>query len=234
VTNSSDPLDNATWPEVTGPSDTVGNSIRQLCTKDLKPAKSPSVVSRILRSIALSGALFGVLLAIGWRRHPPQQAIMAAIAGALVWGIAQASVIVVGLGRAPGRRSHRFARWAVVVAVPLAFFVHLTIASDAMLPIREFVTAPHSIRHTLVCGVHALIFGILAIATLFVLWRKTDPFSPRLSGAVAGLAGGLVGAVALDMTCPHLEAWHLWIGHGLTLVMLVATGWYAGQRWLAP
>jgi hypothetical protein len=44
----------------------------------------------------------------------------------------------------------------------------------------------------------------------------------------------LVGAVALDMTCPHLEAWHLWIGHGLTLLMLVAMGWYAGRRWLAP
>ncbi len=234
MTRSSPTLDNAVWPAEAAPSEAIGASIRQLCTKDLRPAKSRSIAGRIVRSIVMSGALFGVLLAIGWMRHPPQQAVAVALAGALVWGIAQASVIVVGLGRAPGKRTHRFVRWALVIAVPLTFIVHLTIASDGILPLREFVTAPHSMRHTLVCGVHAILFGLLASVTLFVLWRRTDPFSPRLSGAVAGLAGGLVGAVALDMTCPHLEAWHLWIGHGLTLVLLVAAGWYAGRRWLAP
>lgn len=234
MTHSSPPLEDAVWPEQAAPSEAVGASIRRLCTEKLKPARSRGIVGRIFRSILLSGALFGILLTLGWRLHPPRQAIAAALAGALIWGIAQASVIVVGLGRAPGRRAHRFVRWAVVVAVPVAFFVHLTIASDATLPIHQFVTTPLSIRHTVVCGVHAIIFGLMAIATLFVLWRRTDPFSPRLSGAVAGLAGGLVGAVALDMTCPHLEAWHLWIGHGLTLLMLVTAGWYAGRRWLAP
>ena len=234
MTNSSRPLDDVAWPETEAPSEAVSASIRQLCTSNLKPTKSRNISGRIVRSIVLSGALFGLLLAIGWRRHPPQQAIAVALAGALVWGVAQASVIVVGLGGTPGKRAHRFVRWAVVVAVPLAFLIHLTIASDAILSIRDFMTAPRSLRHTFVCGVHAIVFGVIAIVTLFVMWRRTDPFSPRLSGAVAGLAGGLVGAVALDMTCPHLEAWHLWLGHGLTLVLLVVTGWYAGRRWLAP
>ena len=234
MTHESPHLEDAVWPDNSAPSEAVGASIHRLCTKELRPVKSRSIAGRITRSILLSGTLFGVLLSIGWRRHPPRHAIAVALAGALVWGIAQASVIVVGLGRVPGRRAHRFVRWAVVVAVPLAFLFHLTIASDSMLSIREFVSAPLSIHHTMVCGVHAIIFGVLAIATLFFLWRRTDPFSPRLSGAVAGLAGGLVGAVALDMTCAHLEAWHLWFGHGLTLVGLVAAGWYAGRRWLAP
>jgi hypothetical protein len=179
--------------------------------------------------------LFGVLLVFGWQRgHPPQRAIAVALTGALVWGVAQASVIVVGLGRAPGKRAHRWLRWAVVLAVPLAFFLHLTLASTVTLSVHDFLTAPRSIRHTAVCGIHALIFGAIAIVTLFVVWRRTDPFSPRLSSAVAGLAGGLVGAMAMDMTCPHMEAWHLWIGHGITLVALVVGGWFAGRRWLAP
>ena len=234
MTNSSSPLDNAIWPKPAAPSDAVTSSIHKLCTGNLRPVKSPSIASRIVRSILLSGGLFGVLLTVGWNRHPPRQAIFVALAGALVWGIAQASVIVVGLGGSPGKRSHRYVRWAVVIAVPLAFLIHLTMASDSTLSIRDFVLTPRSLRHTVVCGVHAILFGVMAIATLLVMWRRTDPFSPRLSGAVAGLAGGLVGAVALDMTCPNLEAWHLWIGHGLTLVVLVVAGWYAGQRWLAP
>jgi hypothetical protein len=229
-----DPLIDLAWPEEPCPSATVSNAIHHICATDLRPAKSRNIVERVARSIALSGLLFAVLLAIGWQRHPPRHAVAVALAGALVWGIAQASVIIVGLGRVPGKRAHRWLRWTVVLAVPLAFFLHLTLASNVTLSIQDFVTAPRSIRHTVVCGVHAMIFGALSIVGLFFVWRRTDPFSPRLSGAVAGLAGGLVGAVALDMTCPHLEAWHLWIGHGLTLVALVMGGWYAGRRWLSP
>jgi hypothetical protein len=234
VTDSSDPFAGLNWPEQKCPSEEVGDRIRQICTQNEPRSRSRAVSERIIRSIVLSGALFGVLLAIGWYRHPPRQAIVLALAGALVWGIAQACVIVVGFGRSPGKRLHRWLRWGAVLAVSIAFFAHLTLASDTTLPIRDFFTAPRSIHHTVVCGVHALVFGALAIAALFFVWRRSDPFSPRLSGAVSGLAGGLVGAVALDMTCPHLEAWHLWIGHGLTLLMLVAVGWYAGRRWLAP
>jgi hypothetical protein len=234
VTDSSDPFAGIDWPEQKSPSADVGVRIRQICTSDKRRFRPKGVSARVIRSIALSGVLFGILLAFGWQRHPPRQAIALALGGALVWGIAQASVIIVGFGRSTGKRVHRWLRWGVVLAVSGAFFLHLTLASDSTLPIRDFLTAPRSIHHTVVCGVHALIFGTLAIAALFFVWRRSDPFSPRLSGAVSGLAGGLVGAVALDMTCPHLEAWHLWIGHGLTLLALVAMGWYAGRRWLAP
>ena len=225
MTKSTLPLDDAAWPEQPGPSLGVSDAIHRICTAALRPVKSRSILDRIVRSVALSGGLFAVLFALGWKLHPPRRAVAVALAGAVVWGVAQASVIFVGLGRAPGHRAHRLIRWGVVFAVPLAFFIHLTLASDVTLSIQDFVTTPRSLRHTIVCGIHAMIFGLMAIASLFVLWRRTDPFSPRLSGAVAGLAGGLVGAVALDMTCPHLESWHLWFGHGLTLVALVVAGW---------
>ena len=234
MSKSSDPLNDPNWPEPAAPSAAVSAAIHRICAADLRPIKSRSILDRIVRSILLSGGLFAVLLGLGWKLHPPRRAVAVALASSLVWGVAQASVIIVGLGRAPGRRAHRLIRWAVVFAVPFAFFVHLTVASDVTFSIQDFITTPRSLRHTVVCGAHALVFGSMAIATLFFMWRRTDPFSPRLSGAVAGLAGGLVGAVALDMTCPHLEAWHLWIGHGLTLLALVFAGWYAGRRWLAP
>lgn len=234
MTDVTDPFAGVNWPRPQCPSAEVGAKIHEICTANNAGVRLLSTSTRIIRSIALSGALFGILLTVGWQRHPPKQAIGLALLGALIWGVTQASVIVVGFRRSPGRRAHRWLRWGVVLAVSAAFFLHLTLASNSTLPLSEFITAKHSIHHTVVCGVHALIFGALAIAALFYVWRRSDPFSPRLSGAVSGLAGGLVGAVALDMTCPHLEAWHLWVGHGLTLLMLVAAGWYVGRRWLAP
>lgn len=230
----SDPFEGATWPKQQCPSAELAQHIRDLCTADLRPRPQQGVMPRVIKSIALSGGLFAVLLAVGWQRHPPRQAIALALGGALVWGIVQASVVLVGFGRCPGKRVHRVLRWGLVIAVTSAFCLHLTLASDSRLAINAFVHHQPSIHHTVVCGVHAMIFGVLAIAALFAVWRHSDPFSPRLSGAVSGLAGGLVGAVALDMTCPHMEAWHLWIGHGLALVVLVALGWFAGRKWLAP
>ena len=122
MTDSPETLHESAWPEPAAPSAAVSAAIHQICTSNLRPIKSRSIVDRIVRSILLSGGLFAVLLALGWRLHPPQRAVAVALAGALVWGIAQASVIIVGLGRVPGKRSHRFIRWAVVFAVPMAFF----------------------------------------------------------------------------------------------------------------
>lgn len=235
MTDEQDPVPGAAWPKQQCPSEQVAARIHAVCAKDLRAGRRPLAArARVVRSIALSGALFGLLLTIGWQRHPPQRAVELALAGAFIWGIVQASVILVGLGRSPGRRVHRALRWVMVLAICIAFFLHVTLASESRLSFDGFLHSAQSIRHTLVCGVHALIFGALALAALLVVWRRSDPFSPRLSGAVSGLAGGLVGAVALDMTCPHMEAWHLWIGHALTLAVLVLIGWYAGRRWLAP
>lgn len=229
-----DPLAGTLWPKQQCPSEQVAARIRAICANDIKPKRPAPASIRVIRSIAVSGSLFGVLLAIGWQRHPPQRAVAVALVGAIIWGVVQASVILVGFGQNPGRRVHRVLRWGMVYAIIGAFLLHLTLASDSTLPLGTFLRDAQSLRHTVVCGVHALIFGALAIVALFLVWRRSDPFSPRLSGAISGLAGGLVGAVALDMTCPHMEAWHLWTGHGLTLLMLVGAGWYAGRRWLAP
>ncbi|MGC4064349.1 MAG: NrsF family protein [Polyangiaceae bacterium] len=184
--------------------------------------------------LGFPGTLFALLLAIGWLRHPPHTAILVALFGALTWGLVQASVLFVGYGRPPGRRATRNLRWAMVLLVPALFIAHLCAASTSLLDFGDFLVATRSVRSTVVCGIHAILFGAMASAALFVLWRRTDPFSPRLTGALTGLAGGLVGAVALDMTCARLEAWHLWLGHGATLLMLVIGGWVAGRKWLAP
>lgn len=227
-------LDNLAWPVPTLPKASVSHAIYQACAEDLTARKPLKLGRRILVSIGVSGSLFGVLLAIGWMRHPPETAILMALLGAISWGMVQACVLYVSHGRPPGRRGARWLRFSTALLIPVLFIAHITVASNAWLTFDEFLTVPRSLRSTVVCGIHALLFGAVASVVLFVLWRKTDPFSPRLTGALTGLAGGLVGAVALDMTCTRLEAWHLWLGHGITLVALVAGGWFAGRRFLSP
>lgn len=227
-------MDSLPWPEAIEPPPALSSAIRAQCTSDLVPKTPPHPWRRLVRSIITSGVLFVTLLAVGWTRHPPESAIGLALVGAVVWGVVQGAVLFVGYGSPPGRRAKRIARWGFIGLVLASFVAHLSLAARTRLSIPEFASVHHSVRGTVVCGVHSLIFGLMAMSVLFYLWRRTDPFSPRLTGAVTGLAGGLVGAVALDMTCPTLEAWHLWLGHGLTLGLMVAAGWSLGRRWLAP
>ena len=227
-------LDSLPWPKSVAPPRGVEAHIRQACTKQLVPVRPMSARRRTVWSVISSGAMFAVLLAIGWMRHPPESAVTTALVGAVVWGCIQAAVLWAGMSRPPGRRLPRRLRWAVIAVVLAGFFLYLTVAATHVLSPKEFLDSPGSTRSTVVCGIHALVFGLLAAGVLMALWRGTDPFSPRLTGAVAGLGGGLVGGVALDMTCRSVEAWHLWLGHGLMLVLVVAAGWAVGRRWLSP
>ena len=230
----SDKPDEFRWPATLHPSTDVSDAIRRACTENLTPSAPLSATKRVLLSIVTSGSLFFLLVAVGWVRHPPKDAIYLALLGAVAWGVIQASVLFIGHGRPPGRRADKMLRWAALLAVPAVFGLHLLFASGPALSFHDFLVVPKSLRTTVVCGVHSIVFGASASAALFVLWRRTDPFSPKLTGALTGLAGGLVGAVALDMTCASHEAWHLWLGHGLTLLAFVFGGWFAGRKWLTP
>jgi hypothetical protein len=230
----SDKPDEFTWPATLPPSASVSESICRACTKDLTPSRCITPMKRVLWSVVISGSLFATLLTIGWMRHPPKGAVQLALLSALVWGLIQAAVLTVCHGKPPGRRGTRLVRWSALLAVPTLFVVHLTLVSGSFLTFHEFILAPRSLRSAIVCGVHSLLFGAAASVILFVLWRHTDPFKPRLTGALTGLAGGLVGAIALDMTCTNNEGWHLWLGHGATLLAFVVGGWLAGRRWLSP
>lgn len=227
-------IDNLAWPSPAPPSAEVSESIRRACTEQLAPCRVLNLRKRVLVSIGTSTVLFALLLTVGWLRHPPRTAVVEALFGAFLWGLVQAAVLCVGLGRPPGRRCACWIRKATVFIVLSLFVAHLTLTSTSLLPFNEFFTVPRSLRSTVVCGIHSILFGGLAVTALFAIWRRTDPFRPRLTGAMMGLAGGLVGAVALDMTCTCYEAWHLWLGHGISLLLIVVGGWFAGGKWLSP
>jgi hypothetical protein len=232
--NDDDPLADLPWPSAENPPPEVQEAIRHTCTDDLTPKTCCSLRRRLAMSIAISVVLFAILLMVGWTRHPPKSAVTLALVVAALWAVVQASVLLVGCGRPPGKRGYPYLRWLVTAVVVSAFFAQLTLGSTSQLAFDQFLVAPRSLRGTVVCGIHSILFGSLSMASLLWVWRRTDPFTPRLSGALMGLAGGLVGAIALDMVCASREAWHLWLGHGAALLVMVLAGWLLGRRCLTP
>jgi hypothetical protein len=84
------------------------------------------------------------------------------------------------------------------------------------------------------CGAHGLARGILTLGILFLVWRRTDPFSPRTTAAHLGLVSGLLSVVATTMVCPIREGVHLLLGHALVVLITAAAGATLGPKLLAP
>jgi len=229
-----DPLGELPWPgEPAPPRPEVTRAIHDECTRDLCRKHGLSPARRLFMTLAMSAFVVGLLVYLTYGRQRPEGALRAALLGAVGWGIVQAFVLFVGLARPPGKRVSRRVRLLIAVAVPVAFLAYLAFEGTRWLPLGTFVHT-HAAGKAMTCGLHALLFGAIVSAGTLLIWRRTDPLSPGLSGALAGLVGGLAGAVAIGVACPSGETWHLWVGHGLTVVALIFLGWAVGRRLLAP
>ncbi len=226
-----DALQDLAWPEPEVPRADLAASIKKECTESLRPSRGMSATSRTMLSFALAiviVVLFGVLSV-----DRPEGPLRAALFGAAGWAVVQALVLVTGFLRPPGRRGAAGMRLALAVTVPVFFLAYLAFAASEQLPLGEFFTAGHG-GGALGCGLHALLFGAISGGGTLFLWRGTDPLSPGVSGALAGLVGGLAGAVTIGVTCPSGETWHLWLGHGAAVLTLAAAGALVGRRVLSP
>jgi hypothetical protein len=218
------------WRDPPAPGAKVTAAIHETCTRGLHKQRGMTATRRALLSLVVAGSVAGALIVLG--HAPGGGARDAALSGAIGWGIVLAFVLFFGLARPPGRRGSRSVRLTLAIGLPVLFFVHLAMAAANILPFGRFVH--EGVTHTSTCGLFSLAFGALAAGGLLFLWRRTDPLTPGLSGALAGLCGGLASAVGIGVACPSHEGWHLWLAHGTTLLVFVAAGAVAGRKWLTP
>jgi len=68
----------------------------------------------------------------------------------------------------------------------------------------------------------------IALPTAALVWlvlRKGVFLAPAFTGATAGVLAGLVGAAALEVHCPNLNAWHILLSHvGVAVCLGMAGG----------
>jgi hypothetical protein len=213
------------------PSTACNQKIHSTCTKDLQACQAMSARHRSLISLGIL-LVVGVALLILARRGL-SGVTAAALWGAMGWAIVQTAILFLGLARRHAGSSTRV-RLGLTLLVPLLFFGYLTLIRTSSPPIGEFMAHSENTGHALHCGMFSFVIGALAACGILFLWRKTDPFTPRLSGSLAGLLGGLGAATPIGLVCPGTDCWHLWLAHGVSLILVVGMGAMLGRRWLSP
>ena len=228
-----DPLADLPWPKPEAPGEAVSAKICGACTKNLCPKRGLSAVSRLALCLAVSGLVASVGYGFGLRHGRSELGLRMGVYGAVAWGLVQAAVLYIAFAPRRGLFSSRSLRVGVAALLPLLFLGYLSYAAWSYVPFEQF---SHGARasHAFSCGLIALGFGAIVGGSVLLAWRGTDPVTPRLSGTLAGLVGGVGGALAVGIGCPSHEAWHLWTAHGLIVLALGLLGFGVGRRLLSP
>lgn len=78
------------------------------------------------------------------------------------------------------------------------------------------------------CLLLGIAFAVPAVAVAWGLLRRGAVLSPAVSGAAAGLLGGLAGMAVLEIHCPDLNVAHILMAHWGMALACTAAGWLAG------
>lgn len=228
-----DPLAHLAWPKPEAPSEAVSAKICGACTKNLCASRGPSAMTRLSLCVAASSFVAVVGYWYGARHHRSDLGLRLGLWGAVAWAVLQSAVLFAAFAPRRGLLGSRAVRLGFAVAVPVLFLGYLSYAAWSYVPFEEFSQGARA-SHAMSCGSIALVFGALVGGSMLLAWRGTDPTTPRLSGTLVGLVGGVGGALAVGIGCPSHEAWHLWTAHGLIVIALGFMGFAAGRRLLSP
>jgi hypothetical protein len=224
-----DPLASMKWPEPAAPRAELSQAIRKQCTENLSACHCASAGRRAMWTALLALTMAGLLLGLAEMFHPLGPGTLL---GALAWSLVLVVLLVVGLGSPAARRPASLLRRALVCAVPVLFVVYLGLHASSGSGFDHFVhsEATGAMR----CGLFSFGVGAVITTLMLALWRRSDPITPSLSGALIGLGGGLSASIGAGIGCSTNESWHMLLGHGPIVIGLGVFGWAIGRRWLAP
>ncbi len=215
-------------PPLPRPPADLASRIHDRVAADLAPRRGPSGPSRWLFGLLAVGAMLmavAVMMSQQVMMQPARSSVIA-LGGLLLVAAATFTALVRSGSAHVGVR----ARLALALLPGLAFLVLAWIAYTLMPP----VAAAGSHVSTPACLVRGLMLAAIPMTVLVVLWRRTDPFTPRLTGAIIGGWAGLTGTIGLTMACPSTDLVHIIVGHGAAIVGGALIGSLLGRRLLPP
>lgn len=210
------------------PSPRVLKALREELSKDNAEKRLFSRSARVLWS---AGALLlGLCLATLVKLHENHQtffltatAFSLSTAGLLLGGVVPSGRQLLGVS----------ARRALLALLLAGLFTLLALRAESFLTFSEF-SQSHSLSQAMTCAGHSLISGVIGAVALTLLWKRSDPFSPSLTGAFLGLFGGTLGTLSIGFLCKNHEGLHLTLGHGLSILLLTLVFSLIGRKWLSP
>ncbi len=191
-----------------------------------QPIKTP--LSLGPRCWVMSGILLGGLLITS--RLALQERPFIFLLAAIISSLGLSSLFALSFMPRRGAVASTPGRRLMLSLATLGTLAGLSFGAEHFLNISE-----HLITHwSLSCFSHVLLTGSLSSGVSALIWRRSDPYSPRLTGALLGAIGGLLGVLSVGMSCPAVEGWHLLFGHGLSVCTLALIGALLGPRILSP
>jgi hypothetical protein len=228
----SEPSPEQSLPELPlddGPSDRTREAIFAAVMSDLRPVRPMTLRARamLVLAVAVAAAAAAVVsfgrIGIASCAHHSADVVacgIVAIVAALAIGGSQSPRVQVALQRA--NRGLLLALLLVAWTAWVASGLHETGLETAFT------------MESVGCGLRSLFVGALAFAGFAFIWRKTDPWSPRLTGALFGACAGLVASAGVGMVCPPAFGGHALIGHWLAVPILAGLGALVSRPLLAP
>ena len=70
------------------------------------------------------------------------------------------------------------------------------------------------------CAMRSLGAGVAAGAAFMWVWRKADPWTPRVSGALIGACAGVLASTCVGLVCAGGHGGHVLVGHWLSVPIL--------------
>jgi hypothetical protein len=209
------------------PSERILNALHEEMRADSKPRRSLSRRARALLSI-LALALGLTLTAARVLGENPSAFLIALASSCLSIGTLLFMGVIPGTGR-----TNAGMRRILLGTLGIFTFTVLALNADHFMPLDQFASGGH-IHGVTHCVTFSLLAGVIASSGLMMIWRRTDPFSPGLTGALLGFLGGLIGTVSVSLTCRADEGIHLTLGHGVATLILAGICWAGGRKWLTP
>lgn len=210
-----------------GPSAATRDAIRSVIAADLAPVRSRSLRERAL---LVGAAAIGAAALVAPLPSAPglRPGFVRPLVVGLVAVLAATTTIVASFAPIGGRRLA--ARTKLLLAAAL-----VTAWSFYVVSIAHAATAASMVeRKAIGCGVRSLVAGLLLGGVAFRVFRHADPWAPRQSGALIGVAAGCVTAAGVGVGCASSDLGHLLVGHALGLPLLALVGVLAARRRLQP
>jgi len=204
---------------------TPGNvaAIQAALLADMRPVRvlaAPGFYLAALVAVFAGAVALGIVLL-----HPTGWPVLSAAQRAAVFlplaGCAVLLALWLERQMTPGRRYG--------AALGLAAAALAAVLAGAMATVFHPAAEEGFVAHGLVCLRAGLLFALpVGLAIRFILSRGAV-LQPARVGAALGLLAGLAGLAVLETHCPDLNAFHIWVWHGLVVVVSTIAGLAAGR-----
>lgn len=211
-----------------GPSSDTRNAIREAVAADLDKVVPRSLGTRIVHGI-IAAVIVGALTMASF--GPSALTSTLARSDGLVIGLVITTLVVLYASSAFMPRLERVGRDTRLLAVVGIIAVYaIYLVSSVSEPAWASALGGMAIG----CGVRSLAAGAIGAGAMMWIWRRSDPWTPGLSGALIGACAGIVASTCVGLVCTGGHGGHMLTGHFVAIPLLAIGGFVVSRRVLAP